>query len=91
MKIKWIGIIVACLAFNAMAQPIPQDTIIPEEYAKITTDRIDQRYISSRGVTHALLKRVQPACAFNPDFNLAEFKLWQQSLRDAMAEIMHHP
>ncbi len=91
MKIKWIGIIVVCFAFNAMAQPIPQDTIIPEEYAKITTDRIDQRYISSRGVTHALLKRVQPACAFNPDFNLVEFKLWQRSLREAMAEIMHHP
>lgn len=92
MKIKWILLILMeCFIVHVAAQQLQQDTINPKEYAKITTDRLDQRYVSSRGIVHALLKRTVSECAFNPNFNLAEFRQWQQRLRGAMTEIMHHP
>lgn len=91
MKSKWIiAAIISCMALGSFAQS-PVDTIDPRKYAKITTERADGRYVSSRGVVHAMLKRTVPQYTFRPDFSKEEFKQWQQGVSRAMAEVMRHP
>ena len=91
MKSKWIfAAIISCMTLGGLAQS-PADTIDPRKYAKITTDRTDGRYVSSRGVVHAMLKRTVPKYTFRPDFTKQEFGEWQRGISRAMAEIMHHP
>ena len=63
----------------------------PKAHGPITTHRSDGRYLSSRGVTHAMLKNLKPAFAFNPDFTREEFFDWKEGFREKMKEIMHHP
>lgn len=63
----------------------------PKAHGPITTHRSDGRYLSSRGVTHAMLKNLKPAFAFNPDFTREEFFNWKEGFREKMKEIMHHP
>lgn len=91
MKSRWIWVaIISCLTLGSFAQS-QVDTINPRDYAKITTERPDGRYVSSRGVVHAMLKRTVPEYTFRPDFSKAEFKQWQQGVSRAMADIMRHP
>lgn len=85
-----LGIVVSCMALGGFAQSQP-DTIAPHQYARITTDRSDGRYVSSRGIVHAMLKKTTPQYTFRPDFTLPQFKQWQQGVSQAMADIMHHP
>lgn len=91
MIIKWILVVFAsCMALGSFAQS-PADTIDPRKYARIITDRMDGRYVSSRGIVHAMLKRTTPEYTFRPDFTQPEFKQWQEGISRAMADIMHHP
>lgn len=91
MKSRWIWTaIISCMTLGSFAQS-QVDTINPRDYAKITTERPDGRYVSSRGVVHAMLKRTVPEYTFRPDFSKAEFKQWQQGVSRAMADIMRHP
>lgn len=91
MMNKWIlGALISCMTLGSFAQS-PADTINPHKYARITTDRADQRYVSSRGVVHAMLKRTTPEYTFRHDFTKSEFKQWQQGVSRAMADVMQHP
>lgn len=63
----------------------------PKQHGPITTGRRDGRYLSSRGVTHAMLKNLKPAFQFNPDFTREEFLEWKTGFRKKMKEIMCHP
>lgn len=66
-------------------------TLNPKEHAIIQTTRTDGRYVSSRGIVHAMMKNTQPALAFRPDLTAEGFARWQEELRIKMKEIMHHP
>lgn len=63
----------------------------PKAYGVIKTGRSDGRYLSSRGVTHALLKNLKPKCAFNPNLTSEQFQEWKIRFREAMKEVMRHP
>lgn len=91
MKSRWItAAIISCMALGSFAQS-PKDTLDSHKYARITTDRPDGRYVSSRGVVHAMLKRTVPQYTFRPDFSKEQFEQWQQEVSRAMAEVMRHP
>lgn len=62
-----------------------------EKNKVISTDRQDGRYISTRGVVHALMKRNVPAYAFHSDFSQREFNYWKEGLRGKMKDLMRHP
>ena len=68
-----------------------QRTSNPDDSSRITTNRKDGRFLSSRGTVQYMLKEMKPAYAFNPDFTETEFKEWQAGLRSAMKELMHFP
>ncbi|WP_369696139.1 alpha/beta hydrolase family protein [Parabacteroides gordonii] len=68
-----------------------QSTSNPDDSSRITTNRKDGRFLSSRGTVQYMLKEMKPAYAFNPDFTETEFKEWQAGLRSAMKELMHFP
>jgi hypothetical protein len=68
-----------------------QRTSNPDDPSRITTNRKDGRFLSSRGTVQYMLKEMKPAYAFNPDFTETEFKEWQAGLRSAMQELMHFP
>lgn len=89
---KLLYIIVLCVlpVCMALAQRTAEK-FDPKAHGPITTDRPDGRYISSRGVTHAMLKNLKPAFAFNPDFTQEEFFRWKEGFRAKMKEIMRHP
>lgn len=70
---------------------VGQPSINPDEYAVIQTDRADGRFVSSRGVTHALLKHNVPELAFNQHFTKTQMKHWQQKMSKAMEDLMKHP
>lgn len=72
----------------AQQPPVPFD---PAAHGSITTDRPDGRYLSSRGVTHAILKNLKPKYAFNPAFTKTEFEQWKTGFRQAMKDVMCHP
>ncbi len=63
----------------------------PEVHAKIVSGREDGRFVSSLGVVHDRLKRVQPAQAFREEMTSDEMKVWQEEVRAAMKELMHFP
>lgn len=91
MKSRWItAAIISCMALGAFAQS-RIDTIDSRKYARITTGRADGRYVSSRGVVHAMLKHTVPEYTFCPDFSKEQFEQWQQGVSRAMAEVMRHP
>lgn len=68
-----------------------QRTSNPDDSSRITTNRKDGRFLSSRGTVQYMLKEMKPSYAFNPDFTETEFKEWQAGLRSAMKELMHFP
>lgn len=68
-----------------------QGTSNPDDPSRITTNRKDGCFLSSRGTVQYMLKEMKPAYAFNPDFTETEFKEWQAGLRSAMQELMHFP
>lgn len=78
------------LVFPVMGQT-GQRTSNPDDSSRITTNRKDGRFLSSRGTVQYMLKEMKPAYAFNPDFTETEFKEWQAGLRSAMKELMHFP
>lgn len=78
------------LVFPVMGQT-GQRTSNPDDSSRITTNRKDGRFLSSRGTVQYMLKEMKPAYAFNPDFTETEFKEWQAGLRSAMQELMHFP
>lgn len=78
------------LVFPVMGQT-GQRTSNPDDPSRITTNRKDGRFLSSRGTVQYMLKEMKPAYAFNPDFTETEFKEWQAGLRSAMQELMHFP
>ena len=79
-----------CL-FLAGAAAATAQTIDPDRYAAVVSDRDDGRYLSTYGVAHAMLKNTSPQCAFNPEFTHDEFIRWQSGVQAAMEEIMRHP
>lgn len=89
MKYKTIAWLIAWLiqgcSYSA-AQPFN-----PKAHGRITSERNDGRFYSSRGVVHAMLKNNTPRYAFNPAFTSAQFKKWQKEMRQAMATLMKHP
>lgn len=68
-----------------------QDKFDPSQHNIVSTTRSDNRFVSTYGIAHAMLKRTTPKCAFNPDFTPAEFAQWQHNVQTAMEEIMCHP
>ncbi|MEG1562621.1 MAG: alpha/beta hydrolase family protein [Bacteroides sp.] len=68
-----------------------EHTFVPSEHGFIKSNREDGRFLSSRRVLHAMLKKTQPKYAFNSNMNLTEFKRWQNGLRQGMKDIMCHP
>lgn len=91
MMNKWLLAGVVCFSVLYASAQNRVDTIHPSQYARITTHRSDGRYVSSRGVVHAMLKRTIPEYTFRPDFSKKEFESWQQGVKRAMIEIMRHP
>lgn len=65
--------------------------IDPQTYGKISTDRLDGRFISSRGIAQAWMKRMKPAYSFDPSWSKAELANWRSGIRQTMQRIMHHP
>lgn len=59
--------------------------------AVISTDRSDERHVSSRGVVQVIMEEMRPACAFRPEMAPSEFAAWQQRVQEAMARLMKHP
>ena len=74
-----------------LALPVAGQTVSQDSASRITTNRQDGRFLSTRGTVQYMLKNVQPAYAFNPSFTPAEFKKWQSGLRDTMKELMRFP
>ena len=74
-----------------LALPVAGQTVSQDSASRITTNRQDGRFLSTRGTVQYMLKSVQPAYAFNPSFTPAEFKKWQSGLRDTMKELMRFP
>lgn len=71
--------------------PVMGQTSALDNFSRVTTNREDSRFSSSRGVVQYMLKQMKPAYAFDPSFTPAEFKEWQSGLRTAMKELMHFP
>lgn len=78
------------LVFPIMGQT-GQGTSNPDDPSRITTNRKDGRFLSSRGTVQYMLKEMKPVYAFDPDFTETEFKEWQAGLRSTMKELMHFP
>ncbi len=70
---------------------IAQTTIDPEQYKVIGTDRLDGRYVSSRGFVQHLIRNAPVQLAFNPQCSAEEFKIWQNKVRVKMEELMQFP
>ena len=63
----------------------------PAKYAVIASDRPDGRFAGTYAVAHAMLKRCEPECTFNPRFTRRQFVRWQRRVQAAMRDIMRHP
>ena len=63
-----------------LALPVAGQTVSHDDASRITTDRQDGRFLSTRGTVQYMLKNVQPTYAFSHSFTLAEFKKWQSGL-----------
>ena len=57
---------------------------------RITANREDGRFSSSRGAVQYMLKQ-KPAFTFNPAFTATEFKKWQLGLCSTMKELIRFP
>ena len=57
---------------------------------RITANREDGRFSSSRGAVQYMLKQ-KPAFTFNPAFTATEFKKWQLDLCSTMKELIRFP
>lgn len=84
----WIGI--SGLSHTVVAQDASVK-FNPKAHGVIQTDRSDGRYLSSRGVTHALLRNLKPKHAFDPGLSPEQFKTWKVEFREAMERLMCHP
>lgn len=89
------GVCLVCIllfsgSFSLDAQQ-EKTTVDPRQDGKLTTARPDERFISSRGIAQACMKRMTPRYSFNPSWDKADLVLWRKGMRQAMQEIMHHP
>ena len=62
MKPIWLLLIVACI----FSMKVQAQSFEPEEHATFQTNRTDGRFVSSRAVTHHLMKELEPAFSFRP-------------------------
>lgn len=87
------GFVLICLLLSGVFRSYAQQgsTFDPQAHAVIRTDRPDGRYLSSRGVLHAMLKRTTPRYTFHADMDTAGFESWKSGLREAMKEVMCYP
>lgn len=63
----------------------------PDDYAVISSDRSDGRFMSTYAIAHRLIQNTQPRYAYRPGMTPGEFAAWQDSIRGAMAAIMRFP
>ena len=76
----------------SIAQTGSQVTKIdPEKYKVISTDRLDGRYVSTRGAVQYMMRNQQPQLAFDPKFSKNEFIEWQSKVRIKLQELMKFP
>jgi len=80
-----VTLLLIALTNNAHAQ------FDPEQYKIISTDRGDNRYISTRGAVQDMMRNVKPQLAFNPEFSRTEIEEWQIQVRNKMKELMRFP
>lgn len=58
---------------------------------RVTTDRADGRFLSSRGTVQNLMAEKRPSLTFDENMAPGKFKAWQKSMQKSMARIMRHP
>ena len=63
----------------------------PSDYATISSDRPDGRFISSYAISRQLVKEMRPSCEYRENMNASEFSAWQDSVREGMRRIMKFP
>lgn len=86
-----IGLIGLVLGFTPVSCQTEKGAFCPQAHRTIETSRPDGRFAGTRGIVQAMMKRVEPAYAFRPDFTSAEFACWQAGFREKMKELMQRP
>lgn len=85
-------LLIILVIFSSLPSLYAQDTEWnPENHRVPVSERKDGRFLSSYGVTWAMLNHTTPKHAFHPEFTRKEFSQWQKRLREAMANIMCFP
>lgn len=75
----------------AVALGIASTAVFADGNARITTDRNDGRYLSSRGSVQQLMAEKMPRLTFDPAATPKAFKRWQTDMKRTMARLMRHP
>lgn len=66
-------------------------TVSADDNTRITTNRKDGRYLSSRGCVQRLLAEKTPRLAFDPVMTPKTFRKWQREMKLTMQRLMKHP
>lgn len=75
---------------GCMAGACAQDAV-SQNYPVNHANRADGREISTYAIVHEMLKQTAPRCAYKEGMSKTEFKAWQNSLSNAMADLMNFP
>ncbi|MDE5560933.1 MAG: alpha/beta hydrolase family protein [Bacteroidaceae bacterium] len=77
--------------FATIAWGIAVATVAAGDNTRVTTDRTDGRFLSSRGTVQNLMAEKRPELTFDENMTPGKFKSWQKAMQKSMARIMKHP
>lgn len=84
MKSLFIAVLSIAGLWSPALAAVPADSVI-------TTDRVDGRFVSSRGAVQQLMKDHPPVLAFDPGMKPAQFRRWKAEMSRTMKQLMRHP
>jgi pimeloyl-ACP methyl ester carboxylesterase len=89
----WIpfGVLLHLATSLSSAALPPPETINPESFKVIRSDRSDGRFVSTRGFVHYLIQNSRPKLAFNPEFTKSEMVAWKAEVRAKLKELVRFP